>query len=290
MVPSVNMRCVKKRLAVVGLMLTLAGCQQATTFAPSVSKEELAAERRVQQGLSQQKELEAEANKRERLLDMQERLHRVASKVEPAATTLCQEIHQGAQAQCVFKVVLADEPGVNAYADGERVVFLPGIMRMAKKDEELAYVMAHELSHNIMRHPQSTTSNAMVGTVIGALADALASSQGLNTGGGLSKLGGKTAVLAYSKDFEREADYIGMYILARSGYDVSKAPDFWRKMAAKNPDGIYVGTTHPTTPERYVAMNKTIAEIKAKQDAGVPLLPQRKQKSAPAASLGGGWQ
>jgi hypothetical protein len=41
--------------------------------------------------------------------------------------------------------------------------------------------------------------------------------------------------MTFSQDFEREADYVGMYLLARSGRQVAGAAGFWRRMAQESP-------------------------------------------------------
>lgn len=255
----------------------LAGCQPSTTYSPSVSQDELQQEQQVQMALAHEKELKARHKKRQRKLDMEVRLHKVATKIEPYAAELCREIHSDDPTRCVFTVELGEKEDVNAFADGKKVTILSGMMSFAKKDEELAYVLSHELAHNIMRHADAGRANAVVGSVLGVMLDVAAASVGVPTAGSFSKLGAQAAKFSYSKDYEREADYVGMYILARSGYDLKDAPTFWRRMSEKKVDGIYIGTTHPTNPERYVAMNKTIAEIEAKQAQGVPLLPEAKQ-------------
>jgi len=51
------------------------------------------------------------------------------------------------------------------------------------------------------------------------------------------------------------------------------APDFWRRMAIEHPESIELRKSHPTTPERFVALNATITEIELKVSAGRPLLP-----------------
>ena len=161
----------------------------------------------------------------------------------------------------------------------------PAMMRFINKDEELAFILAHELSHNIMGHPQSLRQNALGGAILGALADALAGRGGVNTHGDFTRAGAEIGVLAYSADFEREADYVGMYILARSGYRPDDVPNFWRRLSVKQPKAIFVGVTHPTNPERYVTMQKAIAEVRYKQAHRQALLPERMAEAqiAPAA-------
>ncbi len=253
------------------LTLPLSACQQATSYTPHVTEQELAQERAIQKSLAR----DARQNSPTKGKAGSANLEAIAARIQPSATELCRIIHTR-NLPCTFPIILGEGEGMNAYADGEKVVVLMDMLHFARNDIELAYVVAHEMAHNIMRHPDSTRNNAALGGLVGALIDTVAATQGVNTQGGLSKLGTQGAILRYSKGFEREADYIGLYILARAGYDISAAPNFWRRMSAKNPNSIYVGTTHPTNPERYVAMKKTIQEIKTKQANNHPLIPERK--------------
>jgi beta-barrel assembly-enhancing protease len=67
--------------------------------------------------------------------------------------------------------------------------------------------------------------------------------------------------LAFSVNFEREADYVGAYYATRAGYDLTGAEEIWRAFSLENPDDIRIGRTHPVTPVRFVQMQKVVAEI-----------------------------
>jgi hypothetical protein len=66
---------------------------------------------------------------------------------------------------------------------------------------------------------------------------------------------------------------VGLYILARAGYAIEQAPDFWRILSQAQPDSAYLAQSHPSNPARTIAMSKTVAEIRAKQRTHQPLLP-----------------
>ena len=257
----------------------LAACQQASTVAPSYSKEELDRERQTQSDIVKQSSAGNAATKvsagdRKALLA---KLDRVAQQVVSPSVQLCKDMFAQSR-KCNFDVALAEEGGLNAYADGEKVVMFPEMVAFTKNDAELALVLSHELAHNIMRHPDSTKQNVAVGGILGSLIDSVAAAQGINTGGALGQLGAQGAQLRYSKGFETEADYVGIYIMQRAGYDVSNVGEFWRRMSTQNPDGIYVGSTHPTNPDRYLTIQKTINEVQAKKNAGAPLIPEIKKE------------
>jgi predicted Zn-dependent protease len=158
-------------------------------------------------------------------------------------------------------------------------------MRFAKRDDELAFILSHETAHNIMHHIDAERRNALIGAVIGALADGIAAYNRVNTHGDMTQAGFGTAQLSWSPAFEAEADYVGLYILARSGYDYHFVPEFWRRLAAREPGSIYAGGDHPSDPERYVAMEKTIREIDAKRAKHLPLLPNLREDADSAGQL-----
>jgi predicted Zn-dependent protease len=161
------------------------------------------------------------------------------------------------------------------------------MMRFAGSDDELAVVVSHELAHNAMRHMDAKKKNATLGAILGATLDVAAASQGVNTGGGFSQQGAQAGARSYSQDFEREADYVGMYILARAGRPYADAPNFWRRMGQESPGSIRYASTHPTSAERFIRLDKTVAELKAKLASGAPLLPEAKAPGAQAPDSAG---
>lgn len=77
------------------------------------------------------------------------------------------------------------------------------------------------------------------------------------------------------QDFEREADYVGIYMMERSGIDSSEVGDLWRKMAVENVASISFGRSHPTTAERFVNLDAYSKEARQKRQIGEALLPKR---------------
>ena len=91
----------------------------------------------------------------------------------------------------------------------------------------------------------------------------------------MTNLGAEAGAAAFSQEFESEADYVGVYHAARAGFDVSNAATMWRRMGTKNPRSIsLLGTTHPSTAKRYLAIEKAVQEIELKRQAGLPLVPE----------------
>jgi len=149
---------------------------------------------------------------------------------------------------CGYNVRLAQTSTINAYADGRNITMTAGMMNFVKNDDELALIIGHELGHNTMGHIRKIISNII-----------------LSAGG-----------TRYTRPFESESDYVGMYYMVRAGYSPEGVENFWRRLAITNPKYVARDKTHPRYPNRYLSIAATREEIKAKQAAGEPLIPNFK--------------
>ena len=173
---------------------------------------------------------------------------------------------------CRYPARVTEQQIINAFADGKSVFVARGMMSFAKNDVELATVLGHEMAHNTMAHIEAKKQNMGVGFVADLAALLLSRGRVSNTN--FAQLGAQ----AYSQEFEAEADYVGLYILAEAGFPIDNAPSFWRRMAAGNPSGISAShaSSHPSTPYRMLALEETVKEIKDKIAKGLPLTPNLK--------------
>jgi len=148
-------------------------------------------------------------------------------------------------------------------------------MRFVRNDQELGLVVAHELAHNAMDHITAKKINTAGGTVL----DVLAALAGIYTRGTFGKMAGQ----AYSQAFEAEADYVGLYMMARANLDLDGAALFWRRMAMAHPGSVEgsILASHPATPERFVAIEETVKEINGKRALGQKLEPEYKKIQQP---------
>lgn len=168
---------------------------------------------------------------------------------------------------CSSIFVVAWSNTVNAFADGRAVYVFQGMMDYAKTDDELALILGHEMAHNVMGHVDAMKLQRGFGAALDML---IALATGVNTGGMAMNAGG----LAYSKEYEMEADYVGMYFAANAGADIETGPEIWRRMAADSPQAMSGGSTHPGSAERFTALAATRAEIEKKRAAGAALVPE----------------
>lgn len=179
-----------------------------------------------------------------------------------------------AVAACGFPLEIDWSPRQNAFTDGEKVVISRGLVDLAESDHEIAMVLGHEIGHIASGHLEARRANAVVGGGVGLIADIGLAVLGVNTGGAFMKAGANVGARAYSQDFEREADYVGAYFAARAGYDVAAGKEIWRRVGAQTPRNLAFAGTHPTSPERYVAISNAAEEIRAGGGTGKALVPQ----------------
>ena len=166
-----------------------------------------------------------------------------------------------------------DNNTFNAFADGDNMYFSLRITKWLLQEElGAAIVYAHELGHNANRHIDDKKTNATVGMSVGLLAGILLGGD-IGQTQDLMDMGGQIGANQYSVAYENEADYLSLYALALSGYNIENAINFWRRFAVEVPNSIYSSTTHPSTSERFIRMEAAIQEIQKKIINGDILLP-----------------
>jgi predicted Zn-dependent protease len=198
-------------------------------------------------------------------------LQRVTGRLTQAAQPFCMErLGRG----CSFQVDLMQAREANAFATGRsQIVVTTGMMRLLENEDELAAVVAHEMAHHIAEHIAEGTLRTQVGAVAGALAGAAVNGViGMDLG--LSRLGAEAGAragrLSYSKADEREADYLGAWIMARAGYDLDRGGTLWAKLTRLSGKGTTsLLDSHPAGPERLAAWRRTAEEIRA-DPGGMP--------------------
>jgi hypothetical protein len=168
--------------------------------------------------------------------------------------------------QFSFKVVNQKE--INAFAlPGGPIRLNLGIIREADTDAEVAGVLAHEIAHVYMRHATKNASKQQIAQIPAAILGGLL---GGGATGQLARLGLEfglgSAFLKYSRDAEREADYVGAKIMYETGYDPQGMVSFFEKLAAESgAAGSEFFRSHPNPGNRAEAVSQAIGELPRKQ-------------------------
>lgn len=188
-----------------------------------------------------------------------------------------------------WEVHVIDEPKVrNAYCmpGGKMVIFTGLLHGLDLTDDELAQVMAHEVSHALLSHGAEKASVGLVVELLGAAVEATGSTAYDQD---LLRLGADlTTQLAWqlpnSRGAEAEADSVGIELAARAGFDPSAAVMLWKKMSADGSTSTFDWfKTHPATPKRMEAL---AARVDSLQPVYVASLENRRPTSTwgPGAS------
>jgi predicted Zn-dependent protease len=171
---------------------------------------------------------------------------------------------------------------INAFAlPGGFVGVHTGLISAAETESELASVLAHEIAHVTQRHIARMLGQQkqMQIPVLAALAAAVLlgrSRPDLASGATAAvQAGAASAQLSYSRDFERDADRVGLQALAASGYDPRAMAAFFERMQRSQrvaDDGMLPGylRTHPITTERIADAQNKVAALPYKQHLDSP--------------------
>ena len=166
-----------------------------------------------------------------------------------------------------WEFILVDDPQVNAFCmPGGKIVVYSGILAYTKDETGLAVVVGHEVGHAIARHANERLSQQMASQYGGAGLSALlskSSSAVQNIGSIVYGLGTEMGVmLPYSRKQELEADYLGLVLMAISGYDPSVAASFWERMSQQqNNRTLEFLSTHPSDNTRIAEIKRRIPEV-----------------------------
>jgi predicted Zn-dependent protease len=158
-----------------------------------------------------------------------------------------------------WEFVVFDVPQINAFAmAGGKVGVFTGLYKIAKTDDQVASVIAHEIAHVTAKHVHEKLSRELaVGTVgaVGTIGGLAGGASGL-TVNALSQVYGLTTGIsgfAFDRAKEKEADYVGLMYMARAGYDPEEAVKVLEALdleSAKDPVQPAFLSTHPSNPER----------------------------------------
>lgn len=172
-----------------------------------------------------------------------------------------------------WKLTVIDNPAIAnavAFPSGDLVLFT-GLLDFVHSDDELAVVLAHEMSHAILQHAAEEISHSRLVDIfsiaMGGLLWAFLPSDvtALITQYIADKFLKFLFQLPYSRQLEREADYVGIMLAARACFDVRCSIPFWKRM--NDTEGNYqvpeILSTHPTSETRASDLEKLMPEALA---------------------------
>ena len=134
-----------------------------------------------------------------------------------------------------------------------------GLLLRAESEAQLAYVLGHEIGHYQRRHTVQLWRDLRTKANAAMVFSVLTAGAGVGVLGLLGQLAALGSVLAFSRDNEREADDIGVELMAKAGYDQREAARIWEALekerkAAETSRPFVFFATHPPTDERIEAL------------------------------------
>jgi predicted Zn-dependent protease len=192
------------------------------------------------------------------------------SVVDEYVNRIGQNIVKNSDCKVPFTIKVIDSDEINAFAlPGGFFYVNSGLILNADEEAELAGVMAHETAHVCAHHAvrEMTRMNyAQLGTIplifIGGW-----------TGYGIyeaASIGIPITFMKFSREFESQADYLGVQYMYRAGYDPQAFITFFEKVQAlekRKPGAVAkVFADHPQTPDRILHTQEEIARILPARD------------------------
>lgn len=187
------------------------------------------------------------------------------------ASSLVQVAEGGESYDWQFVVFASEEQ--NAYClPGGKIAVYSGIMDLMNNEAELAFVVAHEISHAIARHYGESSAWGSVTDLGGQVLKSINPDSAASTL--YDPLVKYTVNLPFSRKDEYEADLIGMILMARAGYNPSAAIEFWSRFTEGKEQSALNGlmSTHPRSVDRINAMRANLPRAMAEYNAA----PQKK--------------
>lgn len=173
---------------------------------------------------------------------------------------IARQLPASAQVQWEAAVFVDNSP--NAFAlPGGKVGVHTGIFTVAKNQDQLAAVIAHEVGHVIARHHDERITRQMGAQAgLGLLGAVLGSRYGEGVASATNQLGGAAVqglfLLPNNRTQESEADVVGQQLMAGAGFNPQEAVNLWENMIAaggsRAPQWL---STHPDPRARISELN-----------------------------------
>lgn len=186
-----------------------------------------------------------------------------------------------------WEVHLVNSEIVNACCyPGGKIIVYSGILSLMKSEDELAFVLGHEISHALLDHSRTQASVqetkqsvSKLGWIFTYILDML----GYGGAGNMARTAINVANTSstffltqpWGRDHELEADKLGLTISHLAGYNVEIVPEFWKNFSAHSGNEVDFFSSHPSDSKRIKVMQDSLNEIENGKDFySGPLLPE----------------
>ena len=185
--------------------------------------------------------------------ESREMVSRIHFKVFDVVKRICRQ-EEISEKNCTWNARVERKAGFQAYAfNVNEIVIHSGLIDKTTYEDEVAFVVAHEIGHHLFRHVAKKRNAVFIGALLGSITEL-----GLGTGVFAAALVSQ----ATSVERERVADWIATRIITDAGYDLSRARSVLVRMAKM--DGrskTKFLASHPAALERLMAFDQLVASL-----------------------------
>jgi len=258
-----GVKCALGAWASLGVFGSLAGCVRA----PGTARDQMiffSEEKEIDLGVKAYREVLRGSRLNENP-EINEMVNRVGRRIAAAANK--PEYHWEF-------AVIQDDRMINAFAlPGGKVAVFTGLLPITKTEAGLATVMGHEVAHALQRHGAERMSRGILEQIaqIGAMGAAATGAVNPQAVMAAQSAYGVASALPFSRSQESEADYIGIRLMAKAGYDPREAVPFWERMSGcpRNMLGKLCFRSQSSVPEFLSTHPSDISRINA-LEASIP--------------------
>lgn len=176
-----------------------------------------------------------------------------------------------------YTIKAVNDASINAFAlPGGPMYVNRGLIDAARTEAELAGVLAHEMSHVVLRHGTHQASKAYLSQSGLGILGGLLGKKGGNASQVLNAVGGvglNMAFLKFGRDDEYQADQLGAEIMAGAGYNPVAMADFFQLLRAeqgRNPGKLETFlSSHPASADREARIRTQAASLRVTQSREV---------------------
>ncbi len=154
---------------------------------------------------------------------------------------------------CSYNVQVLPSGFPNAFADGEKVFITMAAIKLAQTKDELAFLIGHELAHNILHYRNFDSNEANLLAI-----DYLDKPK-------IRQL--KSIFVWSNENREIEADIEGIHLAFKAGFSLENVNDYWRRLSVFNPELIKKSVNiYKSNAYRAALINKTLKKLKERNN------------------------
>jgi beta-barrel assembly-enhancing protease len=182
-------------------------------------------------------------------------------RVNDYINTLGQRLVRYSDAKVPFTIKVVDDDQVNAFAlPGGFLYVTSGLILAAETEAELAGVMAHEIAHVAARHGTKGATRTQIWNLASLPLVFVGGPVGLAVRE-VSQVAMPMTLMKFSRNFEREADLLGLEYEYAAGYDPEALLDFFERMSTDRKKSNFMArafSSHPMNRDRIKKAQKEI--------------------------------